>query len=96
MAVIHTDLTNLRIVMGHAIRTNKEATPTEIIRATARQHGIVGKRTATDDLADNIANLAGDSAVYDEIEDLVVTIQRKGVITAGRATSLYGDYLALA
>ena len=82
--------------MAHAIRTNKEATPEEIIRSTARQHGIMGERTATDELADTIANLAGNSVVHDEIEDLVVTMQRRGVTAAGRATSLYGDYLALA
>ncbi|MGI2036360.1 hypothetical protein ACRQ1B_28695 [Rhizobium panacihumi] len=80
--------------MAHAIRTNNEATPEETIRAIARQHGIVAERTATDELADTITGLAGDEVVHDEIEDLVVTMQRKGVITADKATSLYGDYLA--
>lgn len=81
--------------MAHAIR-HTEATPEEVIRALARQHGIRAERTATDDLADTITSLAGDEVVHDEIEDLVVTMQRKGVITAEKATALYGDYLASA
>lgn len=82
--------------MAHAIRTNNEANPEETIRAMAREHGIVAERTATDDLADTITNLAGDDVVHDEVEDLVVTMQRKGIITADQATALYGDYLASA
>lgn len=82
--------------MAHAIRHDNEATPEEVIRALAMQHGINAERTATDAMADTITSLAGDDVVHDEIEDLVVTMQRKGVITADQATALYGDYLAYA
>lgn len=79
--------------MAHAIRTNNEATPEETIRQLARQHGIVAERTATDELADTITRLSGDDVIHDEIEDLVVTLRRKGFITSEQATSLYGGYL---
>lgn len=80
--------------MAHAIQNKKMATPEETIRAMARDHGIAAERTATDELADTLTNLAGDDVVHDEIEDLVVTMQRRGIITADQATALYGDYLA--
>jgi hypothetical protein len=80
----------------YAKRRHGEASPEEIIRALARQHGVTAERTSTDEWADAITTLAGDEVVHDEIEDLVVTLRRKGFITADRATTLYGDYLASA
>ena len=79
--------------MAHAAR-HSDITPEQVIRALARQHGIIAERTATDELADTITELAGDEVVHDEIEDLVVTMQRKGIISPEKATALYGDYLA--
>lgn len=79
--------------MAHAIRTKNEATPEETIRAMAQQHGITAERTATDEWADNVTRLAGDEVIHDEIEDLLVTMQRKGVITDEQANALYGAYL---
>lgn len=78
--------------MAHAIR-HSDTTPEQAIRALARQHGIVAERTATDAIADTITHLSGDEVIYDEVEDLVVTMRRKGIITPEQATSLYGDYL---
>lgn len=80
--------------MAQAISTINEVSAAETIRALAQKHGVTAERTATDELADTITSLAGDDVVHDEIEDLVVTMQRRGVITADQATTLYSDYLA--
>ncbi|WP_049777418.1 hypothetical protein [Allorhizobium ampelinum] len=81
--------------MAHAIR-HSDATPEQVIRTLARQHGIVAERNGTDDMADTITRLSGDDVIHDEIEDLLVTMQRKGVITDVQANALYGNYLASA
>ncbi|TCP74199.1 hypothetical protein C8J31_1455 [Rhizobium sp. PP-CC-2G-626] len=64
------------------------------IYALAAEHGVVAERLSIDDWADKVTELSGDEVVHDPIEDLVVTLQRKGVITDREATALYGDYLA--
>ncbi|WP_315922143.1 hypothetical protein [Mesorhizobium sp. SP-1A] len=71
-----------------------DISPEQVIRDLARKHDIVATRTETDELADAITALAGDTVVRDEIEDLVVTMRRQGVISSEQATALYGDYLA--
>jgi hypothetical protein len=78
--------------MARALR-HSDPTPEQVIRALAMQHGVVAERTATDAMADTITRLSGDDVVHDEIEDLVVAMRRKGIITSEQATSLYGDYL---
>lgn len=80
--------------MANALRRNLDAHPADTIRSLAMQYGVIAERTAIDDLADAVSNLAGDPVIRDEIEDLVVAMQRKGVITGPQATKLYGDYLA--
>lgn len=64
------------------------------IYALAAQHGIVAERLPVDDWADKVTELSGDAVVHDPVEDLVVTLRRKGVVTDREATSLYGDYLS--
>jgi len=78
--------------MARALR-HSDLTPEEVIRTLARQHGIAAERTATDAIADTITRLSGDDVTHDEVEDLVVNMRRKGIITSEQATSLYGDYL---
>lgn len=78
--------------MARALR-HSDPTPEQIIRTLARKHGVVVERTATDAMADTITRLSGDDVIHDEVEDLVVTMRRKGVITSEQATTLYGDYL---
>lgn len=82
--------------MAQAIRTGQDLTPEAVIRSLAEKHGISPERTATDDWADVITRLAGDEVIADEVEDLIVNLRRKGIISAKEATALYGDYLARA
>ncbi|KPF42607.1 hypothetical protein [Rhizobium sp. AAP43] len=48
------------------------------IYALAAEHGIVSERLAIDDWADQMTERSGDAVVHDPIEDLLVTLQRKG------------------
>lgn len=57
-------------------------------------HGIEAERLPIDDWADKIAELSGDAVMHDPVEDLVVTLQRKGVVTDREAAELFGEYVA--
>lgn len=79
--------------MANALRQNMDANPADTIRSLAMRNGVVAERALIDDLADAVSNLAGDQVMHDEIEDLVVAMQRKGIISGEQAVALYGDYL---
>lgn len=79
--------------MAHAIRTH-ELTAEETIRSLARKHGVVAARTAIDTWADDVSRLSDAEVAPDEIADLVVTLQRRGILSAERAADLYGEYLS--
>jgi len=63
------------------------------IYALAAQHGIVAERIPLDDWADKVTELSGNAVEHDPVEDLVVTLRRKGVVTDQEATCLYWDYI---
>lgn len=63
------------------------------IRDLAKQHGIVAERTALDEWADVVTNLSGDEVIRDEVEDLVVTLQRAGILSDAEAHRLYADHI---
>lgn len=70
-----------------------DSSPEQIIRALARKHNIVATRTNIDEFADKIAELEGILVMHDEIEDLVITMCRQGIISSEQAINLYSDYL---
>lgn len=80
--------------MAHAVRNTHEMTAEETIRGLAREHGITAERTAMDAWADDVARLSDAEVSPDEIADLVVTLKRHGILTAARASELYGEYLS--
>ena len=80
--------------MAHAVRNTHEMTAEETIRGLAREHGITAERMATDAWADDIARLSDAEVPPDEIADLVVTLKRRGILTADRASALYADYIS--
>lgn len=63
------------------------------IYALAAEHGIVAERLPIDGWADKVTELSGDEVAHDPVEDMVVTLRRKGVVTDQEATALYWDYL---
>ncbi|MCA1408511.1 hypothetical protein I6F26_30260 [Ensifer sp. IC3342] len=54
---------------------------------------IVAERLPVDDWADPVARLYDSEVPADPVADLVVTLQRKGVLTGREAMDLLGDYL---
>lgn len=59
----------------------------------AAEHGILAERLPIDAWADKVTELSGNDVVHDPMEDLVVTLRRKGIITDQEATAPYWGYL---
>ena len=63
------------------------------IRDLARQHDIAYSETATDRLAHHVSRLAGDTIELDEIERLLVGLQRAGHLSRAEMIKLQAQYL---
>jgi hypothetical protein len=63
------------------------------IRELAAQHNVSYSPTRTDVLADNITRLAGDVIELDEIEYLLLGLQRAGHLTRRQLVHLQVQYL---
>jgi len=62
------------------------------IRAMARQHHVFYSPNSTDRLAHHMTRLAGDFIELDEIEQLIVALQRAGHLTRADAVRLTARY----
>jgi hypothetical protein len=72
----------------------RSQTPTAAaIRALAERHGVAYKRTASDVLAHHITRLSGDDVVLDELEVLLIALQRAGHVSRTEAVLMQADYL---
>lgn len=60
----------------------------------AAQHGIVAERPPIDDWADDVSRPLDADVPTDPVDDLVVTLRRKGILTDREATELLADYLS--
>ncbi len=63
------------------------------IRELARQHHVAYVRTRRDALAGHITRLAGDDVELDEIEQLLIALQRAGHLTRIEVVRLQANYL---
>ncbi len=63
------------------------------IVALAKQHGVAYTQTAQDAWAHNITRLADDEIVLDEIELLLIELQRAGHLSRPEALRLQVNYL---
>jgi len=63
------------------------------IRNLARKHDVSYVRTKRDTLAHHITRLAGDDVELDEIEQLLIALQRAGHLTRIEAVRLQASYL---
>ena len=59
----------------------------------ARQHGVSYVRTADDALAEVITSLADDEVKLDEVEALLLALERAGVIESADVVPLHINYL---
>ena len=64
-----------------------------LIREMAKQYHVSYIPTQTDVLANHITRLAGDSVRLDEIESLLIALQRAGHITRSEVVHLQAQYL---
>lgn len=63
------------------------------IRRMAREHHVVYVGTSQDVLARHITRLAGDDVQLDEIERLLIALQRSGVLSRTEMVQLQAAYL---
>lgn len=74
--------------------SRRDMNPTEArIYAPAEQYGLVAERLPVDDWADKVAELSDAEVPPDPVMDLIVTMQRKGIIIDQESAVLYGDYV---
>jgi len=68
--------------------------PTEIhIRNLARKHQVAYVPTQSDALANHITRLAGDHVELDDVERLLIALQRAGYLSRVEIVRLQANYL---
>jgi hypothetical protein len=73
-------------------RRRDSATATTI-RRLAEQHRVAFHPTRTDVLAHHMTRLAGDTIVLDEVEQMLIALQRAGHLSRAEAVRLQAKYL---
>ncbi|EKY3118093.1 hypothetical protein SMY46_002732 [Cronobacter turicensis] len=63
------------------------------VRHLAAVHNISASCDSTSRMATAITRLSGDTVVLDNVEQLLVNLKRKGVLTKAESLSLQADYL---
>jgi hypothetical protein len=71
---------------------HRSATATAI-RQMAEQHHVTYVRTKTDALAGHITRLAGDDVELDEVEQMLIALQRAGHVSRAELVRLQASYL---
>jgi hypothetical protein len=69
-----------------------ETDTAKAVRLMARQYHVFYSHTSTDRLAHHMTRLAGDAVELDEIEQLIVALQRAGHLTRKDAVHLTARY----
>jgi len=70
-----------------------ESTTAARIRKMAIEHHVAYVRTERDMLANHITRLAGDDVELDEVEQLLVALQRNGYLSRAEMIELQANYL---
>lgn len=73
-------------------RSNKDRAAAIVLKL-AHQHNIHYVKTARDRWADKVTELAGDEVQFDEIEQLIIALERAKVVSSDDATNLIKAYL---
>jgi hypothetical protein len=71
----------------------QQSTTAKVIRNLAQRHHVAYVRTQSDTLADHITRLAGDHVELDEIEQLLIALQRAGHLSRMEIVRLQARYL---
>jgi hypothetical protein len=70
-----------------------ETTTATVIRNLARRHRVTYIRRPNDVLADHMSRLAGDHVEFDEIEQLLIALQRAGHLSRTELVRYQAQYL---
>jgi hypothetical protein len=73
--------------------TSVQSSTAATIRLLAKQHHVAYTRTANDVLAHHMTRLAGDYVELDEIERMLIALQRAGHLSRQEAVRLQAGYL---
>jgi hypothetical protein len=74
--------------------STRSQTPTATgIRQMAEQHGVAYVRTESDRLAHHITRLTGDHVELDEVEQMLIALQRAGHVSRAELLTLQASYL---
>lgn len=65
----------------------------DYILSLATDHGVAYVKTPTDRLADTITRLADDEIELDEIEQLLIALERAGIVASVNVVPLHINYL---
>jgi hypothetical protein len=65
----------------------------DYILALASKHGVSYVRTPTDRLAETITRLADDEVELDAIEQLLIALERAGIVASADVVPLHVNYL---
>lgn len=65
----------------------------EFIRDLAKQHNVVYVKTSYDDLAETITRLSDDDVVMDDVENLIIALERAGILPSEEVVPLHVNYL---
>jgi hypothetical protein len=71
----------------------KNSSTAAAIRAMAERHHVAYVPTANDVLAYHITRLAGDHVELDEVEEMLIALQRAGHLTRADLVRLQAEYL---
>jgi uncharacterized sporulation protein YeaH/YhbH (DUF444 family) len=77
---------------GEAVSVHEKSAVARI-RKMAEKHHVAYVQTARDALARHITRLAGDDVQLDEIEQLLIVLQRSGHLSRVEMVKLQADYL---
>lgn len=59
----------------------------------AKKHGVTGEKDRFSDLATTITHMSGDVVTLDDIERMLVSLKKKGVLTKRQILELEAHYL---
>jgi len=65
----------------------------QFILDIARKHNVNYVKTADDTLAETIIRLSGDDVTMDEVEHLIIALERAGVLASEAVVTLHVYYL---
>lgn len=77
-----------------ALLKTEHATAADEIRALAAQHGITAEKSDVDYMSDTFAELAGDTPIDHEVDQLVVNLIRANVLDKARGFALLNAHLS--